>query len=541
MMRRPARWVLVHVTLACLLLFPAGGSVAHGAGAASGSRPLRCDPGAHPERGLQGRVSAEDIEGGYASDPIRCNARLVGRFGSKGIYGGSAGGFKVLRYVDSASRECAYYDSTILFPMSAQKVGHEGLGVYVMDMSNPARPVKTANLLTPAMQSPHESMSLNARRGLLVAVSNFSLNPGILDVYDVTRDCRHPRLLSSTPLGVLGHEGNFSPDGRTYWTSSGGGFVPDGTLVAVDLSNPSVPSVVWASAQYRFHGVSLSPDGTRLYGSDLGAPPVGNLHPYGLRILDVSEIQARAPNPAVREVAFLTYEDYSLPQMSIPVTIGGRPYVIAVDEFARGLGAGDPAAPVGAVHIVDVADERHPEIVSKIDLEVHRPEHIATVADDPGARFPEGGYAVHYCAVPRQREPRILACSFILSGLRVFDIRRPHAPREIAYFNAPIPPSNAAEWELNRAAPFNAAYAMSAPSFVPERGEVWYSDVTFGFFNVRLTASALAVWNPSQARTRTRMPSRAARNRQAVSLPVSRLLPARYFCALPETSAVSVQ
>ena len=29
---------------------------------------------------------------------------------------GETGGFKVLRYVDKAGHECAYYDTTLLFP-----------------------------------------------------------------------------------------------------------------------------------------------------------------------------------------------------------------------------------------------------------------------------------------------------------------------------------------------------------------------------------------------------------------------------------------
>ena len=34
---------------------------------------------------------------------------------------GSTGGFKVRRYVDKAGRECAYYDTTLLFPINALK------------------------------------------------------------------------------------------------------------------------------------------------------------------------------------------------------------------------------------------------------------------------------------------------------------------------------------------------------------------------------------------------------------------------------------
>jgi hypothetical protein len=34
---------------------------------------------------------------------------------------------------------------------------------------------------------------------------------------------------------------------------------------------------------------------------------------------------------------------------------------------------------------------------------------------------------------------------------------------------------------------------MSSPSFVPERGEIWYSDGNSGFYDVRLTNG---VWAP---------------------------------------------
>ncbi|MEQ1786580.1 MAG: hypothetical protein ABL966_05970, partial [Acidimicrobiales bacterium] len=75
----------------------------------------------------------------------------------------------------------------------------------------------------------------------------------------------------------------------------------------------------------------------------------------------------------------------------------------------------------------------------------------------------------------------IVACSMILSGLRVFDIRDPHHPKEIAYFNAPIP---------DRAILAPSNFAMSAPAFAPERGEIWYSDGFSGFYAVRVTNGA---------------------------------------------------
>src|SRR5919201_1729633 len=77
----------------------------------------------------------------------------------------------------------------------------------------PAHRVHTDTLRTPAMQSPHESLRLNQRRGLLVADMGYpTWNPGFVDVSSVTKDCRHPVPDSSTPMGLLGHESGFSPD-----------------------------------------------------------------------------------------------------------------------------------------------------------------------------------------------------------------------------------------------------------------------------------------------------------------------------------------
>jgi hypothetical protein len=96
---------------------------------------------------------------------------------------------------------------------------------------------------------------------------------------------------------------------------------------------------------------------------------------------------------------------------------------------------------------------------------------------------PVAGYAGHYCAVPQRDEPGIVACSFILSGLRVFDIRDPHHPKELAYFNAP-PTQGFTNFGAT-------SFAMSAPAFAPERGEVWYADGNSGFYALRF---ADGVW-----------------------------------------------
>ena len=130
----------------------------------------------------------------------------------------------------------------------------------------------------------------------------------------------------------------------------------------------------------------------------------------------------------------------TIPQVAIPVTIGGKPYLVEIDEYSSGESGGSVAGNgprVGAARIIDISDERRPFVVSNIRLAVHQPENRAAIAGDPGAQSPVQGYAGHYCNVPQRVEPGILACSMIVSGLRVFDIRDPEHPKEIAYHVAP--------------------------------------------------------------------------------------------------------
>ena len=421
-----------------------------------------CGPGARPEPGLQGRVPAGVPDDGYV-----CNTELVS-------HEGSAGGFKVERFVDQAGRQCAYYDTTLLFPVQAiRQFEDQATGVAVVDMTDPEHPIRTETLVTPAMQTPHESLALNEKRGLLVAVmGNPAFAPGVVDVYDLNADCRHPVLQSSLPVGLLGHESGFAPDGMTFYATS----LFNGTVTAVDVTDPKLPRPLGAY-NYPSHGFALSSDGDRGYVA---------AYNQGLIVVDTSEIQARAPSPQMPEISRLDWPYRSVPQINIPVTIGGRPYLVEVDEFAadeEGNYDFEGNGPnVGAARIIDISNEREPNVISDIRLAVNQPKYRDQVGGDPGASSPVQGYAAHYCGVPRQDDPGIVACSFIASGLRVFDIRDPYAPREVAYFVAPPAPSPVVAERSN--------FAMSKPAFDVARRTVWYSDGNSGLYAVRLTNGA---------------------------------------------------
>jgi hypothetical protein len=437
-----------------------------------GSTPKAvCGKGSRPETGTQGRVPAADYASGRAAQGYTCNATVVGHYGTNG-------GFRVERYVDHAGHVCAFYDSTLFVP---RDVTDDTPGTYVLDMTDPRHPVRTAVLRSPAMITPHESLRLNARRGLLVAnAGSPATQVGFVDVWSVAKDCRHPVIQSSLPLALLGHEGGFSPDGMTYWAST----TFTGGLVAIDLRDPVLPKVVWRSLDYVVHGLSISDDGNRAYlanptGTFVSATTRGG---GGMLVLDVSQVQRRVANPVVKLVSSLTWPEVTIPQNVIPVTIKGHRYAIEFDEYDSNVYTYTANENVGGVHVIDLADERHPKLVSRIRLAVHNAAARAQDGGDPGASMLGQGYAAHYCNVPQRTDPGILACSMIASGLRVFDIRDPKHPREVAYANQPV---------VGARNPARVgAYAMSSPAFVPKTRQIWYSDGNTGFFVLQLIPAA---------------------------------------------------
>jgi hypothetical protein len=293
--------------------------------------------------------------------------------------------------------------------------------------------------------------------------------PGLVSIYDVRSDCRHPQLDSTKLVARLGHESGFSSDGKTFYATS----TATKSITAVDVTNPKDPHAIW-HGNIISHGMDLRDDGKRAYLADSNTGQ--------LVILDTSEIQARKPNPQAHEISRLTWKSASIPQNAYPFTEHGHPYLLEFDEYTAGL-RGDNTS-VGAARIIDIADERHPRVVSNLRLQINQPADHDAYSNDPGASSPVQGYAAHYCNLPTRIDPTVVACSFIVSGLRVFDISDLLHPKEIGYYVAPTKPQNE---NFQQASDF----AMSRPAFVPERREIWWSDGPSGFYVVRVAKS---VW-----------------------------------------------
>jgi hypothetical protein len=455
-----------------------------------------CGPNDHPETALQGQVPAAVRAAGFHG--FNCNLELLSQSKIDGANWQTAefreangnGADKDKGEGDREGRGegdrdgtvCAYH-GTASPALSLPTRNPASYGVPVIDVTNPRKPITTGFLQTTSMLDPWESLKVNERRQLLGADNGQNGGGGPeVDIYDLSQDCRFPQLLASVAVGtgtdggfvhpVTGHEGTWARDGLTYY---GGDlrFQPPaptkstGQYYAVDTTDPTRPKLItaWTTgiAGANVHGMSISADGNRGYFVSIGGlsgglggltdpnVPASN----GLLIYDLSQIQARAPNPQVRLISQLLWKDGSVAQHTIPIKIDGKSYLIFVDEGGSGglssaaqeaaaCAAGLPPFPMA--RIIDISDETHPKIVSRLGLETHDPANCAQVLPDI-VGLSIFTYGSHYCSVDDKQNATTLACGYFNSGIRVFDIRHPKHPKEIAYFNpagttVPSPGSN---------------------------------------------------------------------------------------------------
>jgi hypothetical protein len=473
---RFGRWPIIAVAALCFVALSSGaasGRESDDEGDDGGKIPLTvpkavCGPEDHPETGLQGQVPAALRAAGFKG--FNCNLELVGQSRGDGA------SWQFAAFTDQAEHTCFYHDTAF------STVNRTHLGVVVIDGSQPASPAPTSYLTTISFLDPWESLKVSTRRQIIAGVD--AHNAGLLndptgtlggggpwfDVYDISGDCRQPQLLSSVPVGltgasgivatVVGHEGSFAPDGLTYYGSD----LLNHQYYAIDVTNTTHPELIalvptpyqtgagtftgLGSLNGSAHGLSLSDDGNRLYAVTLGSPSTvaEALDPNvpsedGIVIYDVSDIQSRAPNPEARLISALTWRDGKAAQHTIPIKIRGKPYLIAVDELGTpGASNGWKQAcdagmsPFGMARIIDISEETEPRIVSKIKLESNNPANCSKVLPDL-VGISGFTYDTHYCSVDNKDNATTLACANFEAGIRVYDIRNPRRPKEIAYFN----------------------------------------------------------------------------------------------------------
>lgn len=235
---------------------------------------------------------------------------------------------------------------------------------------------------------------------------------------------------------------------------------PNGANWRVGGSNTQA-AVLWGQLS---HGIAVSGDGKRVFVADQAAGTIGRLTggKPKLRIVDVTQ----------RPVKVLGETDG--PGHSIDwFSIGGHEYVIHANEVGTSAGAflrrmaagatggGAPALP-GApsaisalasaavnlesdtcrpyprptslgwafeVILSDVGQPAKPRNLSMLQIAINNPEHCE--ARKASGRDP----SVAYHLIDNPTDPKFAAVNFGSAGLRIYDIRKPAKPYEVAYFN----------------------------------------------------------------------------------------------------------
>jgi hypothetical protein len=288
-----------------------------------------------------------------------------------------------------------------------------------------------------------------------------------------------------------------------------------GQYYAIDTSDTTKPKLItaWQTGipGGRIHGLTVSEDGNRGYFTSIGninaqsllddSVPANN----GLLVYDLSDIQARRANPQVREVSRLMWKDGSTAQHTIDIKVKGKPYIVFVDEGGspgvRQIGCPAGFAVFPMARIIDMSNELKPKIISKLMLEIHDPANCDAVAPDL-VGLTSFLYGSHYCSVDNKKKATTLACGYLNSGIRVFDIRDPIRPREIAYYNpavtTTVSPGSNHVTQRSTQQPGGPDWCSAQVHLDADLGTLWTTCQDNGLLSLKFTHNA---WPFAESRT----------------------------------------
>ncbi len=397
---------------------------------------------------------------------------------------------------------CAYVSGpgTVFGPAEYDAAQDDPHGVAVVDVRDPARPRHVRTLKGAGSTQVSETIyavDAPGRSTLVVGTYGNSVPPGpasggdAMDVYDVTGDlCRTPRLLGTFVWPQNIHNLTLSGDGRYVFATQ--------SLQVVDLA----PLYAGGKARYlgNLEDATESPLVTTSPGADVDDAVPAARSPRSLGLAhqvwttfrgDVLYMGATTKQSEI--VTVLDIKDWLTDQTRPPRVVSqrsGRGH--GVDRARIGRGAwlmhseesvfgqaygcyGDEGAPFAGTaepYLSDYTDPAHPVLhVSRLGLEINKPENCLAQQDS------QVQASSHYNEFDDERNAKLAIVSMQNAGIRVFDVRNPRAPVEVAYFNpGDVDPGE--EVVLD--------YAWGHPRYVPETGQIWFASRSGGFWVVEL-------------------------------------------------------
>jgi len=327
-------------------------------------------------------------------------------------------GLREIGYVDCPGSGQVYVDQGHAY--LAHMEGPDG--TTVVDVKDPRRPRRVAALQVP--DGVHSHKVRVANDVMLVnweAPPPYTLGPGFrggLGIYDVSNPASPRQITFWQTAGTGVHRYDF--DGRyAYISPEVDGYV--GNIVMIlDLTDPAKPEEVgrwWMPGQWTAGGETPTWGyretwchhplrmGNRLH--------VGYWH-AGFVILDIEDM---------RKPRLVSHLDWSPPYahpthtaLPIPFPVSGRRLLVVTDEDVRKLHPSPPPF----MWIVDITEETRPIPLSTFQ--------VPGVDDTPQPEFTG-------CHQPAEQIYNTeIPVAWFANGLRIVDIKNPHAPQEVARF-----------------------------------------------------------------------------------------------------------
>jgi hypothetical protein len=489
-------WGLPHAADADWDPSPLGGAVTE--------QDHQCSARDLPETGLQGDVPRADQESGRAKLGYNCGLSLVGHTAiQKGP--GTDPSPRTGNANMAWSGDCAYVagPGSLFGPPSPE----DDWGVAVVDVSNPKAPRHVRTLRTPGALASAETVHAVTTRDRAILVVGQYGNVGNtnvpMDVYDV-RSCANPVLLETVHWEENTHNLTVSGNGRYVFATQ--------PLQVVDLDplfdgNPATParhlgnlesaipfplvatgpgadlddalpgslSRPYVGASSLSHEAWPSDDGTRLYLGGVTAE-----HEV-FTIVDIGAWLQRGPTGApIGQPVVLsqrTGRGHSVRTATLRESGSTRRLVLHSEEAVFGTAYGclpetlNPFGGPAQPWLTDVTDPTNPKLLSQFGLEINEPENCATQLDS-GTNS-----SSHYHDVDDPNDTTFTMISMWNAGIRLFDIRHPDRPVEVAYFN----PGDvgAGETVLDQ--------AWGHIRYVKPTGQIWFATASGGFWVVELS------------------------------------------------------
>ena len=131
--------------------------------------------------------------------------------------------------------------------------------------------------------------------------------------------------------------------------------------------------------------------------------------------------------------------------------------------------------------MIDIKDPAKPLMISILPRPV--PPKGAPYADfcDKGGRFGPHNTNLEYHLPDVEKQADLIYLTYFNAGLRIFDIKNPRAPKEVAWFMPPPP------IKRHGPLPYDKLVSQTEDVLVDTRGNIYITDKQWGVFVLRYT------------------------------------------------------